>query len=155
MLRMHTYAYIHTHVVDDSLTESAFSLRIYKRISRTIGCYISFVQCATAISVKCVTAKASFDFSLSLSLSCDHKPLIYAASSRVRAQPACYRSPNHAWDRPVAKIGLAATVITCVRRTFYLARYPSLIQIGKHRGECQRNCRETSDRLSLSRCVLC
>lgn len=71
------------------------------------------VPCATTISVKCVTveatAKASFDF-LSFSLSF----LLVTINPwfmplRVEyVQPACYRSlSNHAWDRPVAKIGLA------------------------------------------------
>lgn len=42
-------------------------------------------------------------------LSRDHKPLIYAGSGPSARR---HRSPNHAWDRPVAKIGLCMGLFT-------------------------------------------
>lgn len=109
------------YTLDDSLTECIS--RAYMQTNPTDGLAIIYrpVPCATTISVKCVTveatAKASFDFSL-VTINLWFMPL------RVEyAQPARYRSlPNHAWDRPVAKIGLVATAM-CIG-LFTFARYP-------------------------------
>lgn len=105
--------------------QSAFPKYTCKRVPRMAGPLYIYrpVLCAATISVKCVTveatAKASFDFSL-VAINSWFMPLRveYARSRRVTVQTPS----NHAWDRPVAKIGLAATVV-CVR-FFYFVRYP-------------------------------
>lgn len=133
-----TRIYMFIYTLDDSLTECIS--RAYMQTNPTDGLAIIYrpVPCATTISVKCVTvkatAKASFDFSL-VTINLWFMPL------RVEyAQPARYRSlPNHAWDRPVAKIGLVATTV-CIG-LFTLRDIPTM-QIGEHRSECQRNHRE-------------
>lgn len=119
--------------------------RVYVQTNPMVGPLHIYrpVLCAATISVKCVTveatAKASFDFSL-VTINSWFMPL-RVEYARSRRGVTIQMPSNHAWDRPVAKIGLAATVMRV--GLFYFVRYIPAMQIGKTPSHgCQRNHRE-------------
>jgi len=111
---------------DDSLTQSAIPMCASSSDGRPVIHISSGTVCRDDFGKMC--DGRSNGQNLLWLLSRNHKLLIYVVSSTRAADAVTVQTPsNHAWDRPVAKIRLAATVV-CVELFYFV--FFSLICIG-------------------------
>jgi len=115
---MYACMYMFIYARDDSLTQSAFPTCTSSSDGMPVIHISSGTVCRDDFGKIC--DGRSNGQNLLWLLSRNHKLLIYVASSTRAADAVTVQTPsNHAWDRPVAKIRLAAAVV-CVGLFYFV-----------------------------------